>query len=165
MPRLRCSPDPGPALPSQPSQWAWTALHPSTGTALHPPGFPKSQGSIQGEPGGARTGWEVLALLSVAWGVRAPGWEFCFPLLCLDSRPAEIRDQQSKSNCSSSQALWPFSRGAFALGGSPCASWQSRDVQWDPRACCGVDSPLLNAPEGKDLGVKGERGFSRGTAA
>lgn len=33
----------------------------------------------------------------------------------------------------------------FLLGGSPCASRQSRDVQWDLRACCGMDSSLLSA--------------------
>lgn len=61
-------------------------------------------------------GWEVLALPSVLQGLGcsgAPGWEFFFPLLCLDSRPAESRDQQSKSSCSSSQALLPFPQGVF----------------------------------------------------
>lgn len=57
-------------------------------------------------------GWEVLALLD-AQGVGAPGWEFCFPLLCLDSRAVEIWEQQNKPNCSSSLDLWPFSQAGF----------------------------------------------------
>lgn len=88
------------------------------------------------EPGGAGMGWKCWHCRGHrgawdTWGVIAPGWEFCFPLLCFNSRPVEIRDQQSKSNCSSSFGL--FSQGDFFVGRIPCIVLeQGWDVQWDP---------------------------------
>lgn len=68
-----------------------------------------------------------------AQGVRAPGWEFCFPLLSFDSRPVEVGDQQNKCSCSSSQLFGLFPSWFYLLGGFPCPLCWSRD-----RMCRGI---------------------------
>lgn len=105
-------------------------------------------------------GREVLAFPGCpgardAQGVRAPGWEFCSPLLSSNLRLVEIRDQQNKSSCSSSLSL-AFSQAGFCWEGPPSTVLeQGQDVQWDLSVCHGMNSSLLSAPKGEGFGVKG----------
>lgn len=137
--------------------WAWSALYPNTGRALQPLGFPESEGKCYCSESLGEHGWDgsvgIAEGVVDAQGVGAPGWEFCFPLLCFHLRPVEIRDQQGKSNCSSSQALWPFSQAVFSVGRIPLPIVQ--DAQWDLSVCRGMNSSLLSAPKGEGFGGEG----------